>query len=67
MDWIATIFVIVGVWLLCDKMRIAFLINIIGCFFWIGYGIQHLIISIALVNALFILVNIRGWILWGRK
>jgi len=67
MDWIGTVFILSGLWLIGSKNRIGFVVSIIGCLFWAAYGIQHSILSILTVNVIFVFVNARGWFHWKKE
>lgn len=65
MDWVGTAFILSGLWLIGSKKRIGFLVGIVGCLFWAVYGLQHSILSILVVNIIFVFVNARGWFRWA--
>jgi hypothetical protein len=67
MDWVGTAFTLSGLWLIGSKKRTGFLVSIIGCIFGTVFGLEHSILSIAVVNIIFILLNIRGWSRWSGK
>jgi len=65
MDWVGTTFILSGLWLIGSKKRIGFPVGIVGCLFWAVYGLQHHILSILVVNIIFVFVNARGWYRWS--
>jgi hypothetical protein len=66
MDWCGTVFILAGLWLIGGKKRTGFLISIVGCVFWAGFGLRTGIPSIIFVNIVFVFVNARGWFLWAE-
>lgn len=67
MDWVGTAFTLSGLWLIGNRNRTGFLVGIIGCIFWAVFGMERSILSITVVNVIFIFVNARGWLRWSGE
>jgi hypothetical protein len=65
MDWIAGIFELAGAWIVGNRNRKGFLVNVLCCLFWIYYVVKTNSaygLLVVVVPSLFI--NIRNYILW---
>ena len=68
MSWIAGVFELLGIWLIGNKNRFGFLLNLIGCALWIVIAINVPAargILLVAIPALFI--NVVNFIKWGKE
>ena len=65
-DWIATISTFAWIYLIGNKKRSGFIFAIIGSISWLIFGwLNHSFPSV-IANSVFILLNIRGFLKWGK-
>jgi len=65
MDWIATVFVLLGYVLAGYKYKWAFLYSIIGSVIWVWYAYSIELWSLVAVNSVFIVIgtiSLRKWL-----
>ena len=67
MDWIAGVFELLGAWLVGNKNRFGFVFNLIGCLVWVYVAIYMGVFGLLVVVIPAIAVNIRNFIIWGKK
>ena len=66
MDYIAGLLELLGSYLIGNKNKIGFLLNILGCILWIYVAIQTQIYGLLLVVIPAIVINSRNFIKWTR-
>ena len=64
MDWIGTIFLCLSIWILGNKNKNGYVLNIISCIFFIIFSIQVNSIAMVLANSFVIVLCIRGYFKW---
>lgn len=65
MDWLASFFTMVNVWLLGEKNRYGWLFGMAGNVLWVVYALWPTWqIPLAILNAAFFGLNIRGYRNW---
>lgn len=67
MDWVGNIFIVLGLWLIGNKYRNAFILSIIGEVCWVIYSLQHTLFSLAFICSIFALLALRSYIKWGNN
>lgn len=68
MDWAACFFTLVNVWLLAEKNRHGWLFGIAGNVLWIVYATWPTWqLPLAVLNALFLGLNVRGYWKWRKE
>ena len=67
MDWIATIFILLGYWLAGDKHKSAWLFSIVGSIIWVVYAVDIQLWSLVSVNAIFIILGAINLYKWNKK
>ena len=66
MDWIAGALELVGNWLIGNKSRVGFLINLLGCLVWIAAALHLKVYGLLLVVVPALFINIRNWMKWRK-
>jgi len=66
MGWFANILLILGLWLVGDKKRIAFMFTFVGESIWTIYSIIIGMYDLAFICFVFAFLAIRNWIKWGK-
>lgn len=66
MDWIANILIVLGLYLIGNKQRSAFLFSICGEFLWVIWSIKHGMWSLAFICTVFCLLALRSYVKWGN-
>lgn len=64
MDWIAAVFELSGAYIIGNKNKLGFILNIIGCSVWIYVSISTKVYGLLLVVVPAIVINIRNYIKW---
>ena len=73
MDWndffghIGYIFIVVGMLLLGQKNIWGWIVRLIGEFIWTGVGLAMGMSSIYVWGAIFLLIDIRGFLRWRKE
>lgn len=65
-QWIGNIFIIIGLWLIGNKRKEAFIFSIIGESLWIIYSIQIELYSLTFICFVFGALALRSWVKWGK-
>jgi hypothetical protein len=63
-DWIGTVLMVVGVYLLSEKNPKGFFLSAVSNVFWIAFGFMSASIATVLLNAGLMLINIKGFRAW---
>jgi hypothetical protein len=66
MGWIGNIFLIIGLWLIGYKKRVAFIFTIIGESIWIYYSINSNQLDLAFICLLFAILAGRNFFMWRK-
>lgn len=67
MGWVGNVFLIIGLWLVGDKARKAFIFSVIGESIWIYYAMDKKMYDLAFICVIFALLALRNWIKWGKE
>ncbi len=67
MGWLGNIFIVIGIWLVGDKKRSAFIFSIIGESVWTVYALQRGMYDLAAICGVFAALAIRNWFKWGSS
>ena len=65
LDWVGNIFLILGMWLVGDKAREAFIFAFIGEFLWVYYAWKKKEWALVFICVIFALLAARNWFIWG--
>ncbi len=65
-DWIAAVFELSGSWLVGNKKKFGFLLNILGDFVWIYLGIVSELYGLVAVATVALGFNIRNYRKWRK-
>lgn len=65
-DWLLFAFVLIHLWLLGHKKRTAFLYGVAACCCGFSFGCMTGSVATLLMNAVFAVMHIRAYILWGK-
>jgi hypothetical protein len=63
-DWIAMVLSVVSLWMLGSRMRNGFVLMAAGNAAWIIYGILAHNLPVIISNAVFVVLNVRGYVNW---
>ena len=66
MDIVAGIIELISVWMIGNKVRIAFLLLNVANGFWIWAAVTHHMYGLLLICIPGIFINIRNYIKWGK-
>lgn len=66
LGWIGNIFIVYGLWGVGNKDRRAFWASGLGELAWIANAIHRQDWALATICVVFLLMAVRGFILWGR-
>ncbi len=66
LDWIAMILTFTAIYALGNKQRFGFCVMIVGNACWIILGIKFESLGMILANLVFLIMNLRGFVRWGR-
>jgi len=66
MGWVANIFILIGMFLIGEKNRTAFLFSITGEAIWALYAAIIGMWDLAIICIVFCIVAFRNWVKWGR-
>jgi len=66
-DWLGLSFTLLGSLSVIKKKKIGFLLMLIGCLCWIGFGIQVESIAVIITNIIFSVVNGFGYYRWNEN
>ncbi len=64
MDFIAGILELSGLYLVGNKSRIGFVLNLLGCLVWIYVAVTTNLYGLLLVVIPAVFINIRNWTRW---
>ena len=64
LDWLAMALTFVAIHLLGDKRRSGFGVMIVGNVSWIAVGFTSASVAMIVANAVFIAMNVRGFVKW---
>lgn len=67
LGWIGNLFIVVGLWGVGNKSRPAFLFSIVGEAVWCANAYLRADWALATICLVFLLMALRGYVLWGRK
>lgn len=67
MGWFANVLLVVGLWMVGDKVRWAFLFTIIGEAIWVCVAIARAQWDMAAICAVFAALAVRNWIKWASE
>ncbi len=67
LGWIGNVFIVAGLWGLGNKYRPAFLFSIGGESLWIANAYRRADWALTSICVVFLLMAVRGFILWGRE
>ncbi|MBN2212415.1 MAG: nicotinamide mononucleotide transporter [Sedimentisphaerales bacterium] len=65
-DWVAMIFTLTAIYLLGNKNKTGFISMMIGNGCWAIFGILTHSYALIVANAIFFIMNIRGFIRWKK-
>ena len=65
-DWLALLAGVIGIWQLGAKNRSGFLFYMIAGVFGLVFATLAHSVAYVVVNILILVLNIRGFILWGK-
>jgi len=65
-DWLATIMSFLFVYNIGNRRRHAFVFGIIANFSWMTFGFMTGSIANVMANIVFVVLNIRGYLKWGK-
>lgn len=66
-DWAGTILSLYSIWLITDVKRIGFVIGIVSGLVWIAIAINSHLTGLLVLNAVIIIIYIKGYFAWGKK
>jgi nicotinamide riboside transporter PnuC len=66
-DWIGMVGNLFGLWFISKQRKLGFLIGSIGCLGWMAFGFLTQSGPSVVSNAIYIVMNIRGWRKWKEK
>lgn len=67
MNWLGNAFILIGLYLIGNKKRYAFLFSVVGEALWMVWSIRERIWSLALITLVFAALAIRSYIKWGQE
>lgn len=65
-DWVAMVFTFIGIYLLGNRSKFGFATMMAGNSCWIAVGFLTSSLAMVIANAVFILMNARGWHQWKK-
>lgn len=65
LDWVGNIFLILGMWLVGDKIREAFIFAFIGELLWTYYAWKKKEYGLVFICIIFAILAARNWYRWG--
>jgi hypothetical protein len=63
-DWIAMLLSVASLWMLGSRKRSGFVTMAVGNAAWIIYGVMANNLPVVISNAVFVVLNLRGYINW---
>jgi hypothetical protein len=63
-DWAAMVLSVVSLWMLGSRRRSGFVLMAVGNAAWIVYGIMAQNLPVIISNAVFVVLNLRGYVKW---
>jgi len=67
MGWVGNVFLVLGLWLVGDKKRSAFIFSCIGETIWVFHALSRQMYDLAFICVIFALLAIRSWFKWGKE
>ena len=65
-DWLGMVLTLAGSFTVIYKIKYGFLLMLLGCLCWIGYGLVAASIAIIITNIVFSGTNIYGFWKWDK-
>jgi len=65
-DWLASIGILLGIFLIAEKRRIGFLVMAIGSLLWIAYAVITGSAAQIISNIILVIINLFGWWKWKK-
>jgi len=66
MGWVGNIFIVIGLWLVGNKNRTAFIFTVIGESIWVAYAFTKGLYDLAFICIVFAVLAARNWYKWGQ-
>ena len=66
MGWFANVFLVVGLWMVGNKARWAFILTAVGEAIWTVTSILRGQFDLAFICVVFTILAIRNWFKWGN-
>ena len=66
-DWLGMIFTLTGSLTVIKKNKYGFLLMLIGCLWWIGYGYNIGSVAVMITNVIFSITNFYGFYRWNKE
>jgi hypothetical protein len=66
MTWIGNIFIVLGLYLIGEKKRVAFVFSMIGELIWMFASVHKGMWDLAVITAVFFLLALINYIKWGK-
>lgn len=66
-DWVGTVALLYGLYLIGRKDKRGFLVSAVGCAIWLLWGILHGVWSLSTVNIIFVVMNTVNYYKWGKS
>ena len=66
MGWVGNVLIVVGLWLVGDKKRSAFVFTTFGESVWGVYALYKHMYDLAFICAVFALLALRNWFKWAK-
>jgi hypothetical protein len=63
-DWIAMVLSVASLWMLGSRKRSGFVMMAVGNAAWIIYGVMAKNLPVVISNAVFVVLNLRGYVKW---
>jgi nicotinamide riboside transporter PnuC len=67
LDWVGMVLTLLGSFSVIYKIKYGFLIMLVGCLFWIGYGVNINSLAVIITNIVFSGTNIYGFWKWDKE
>lgn len=67
LGWTGNVFIIIGLWLVGNKARKAFIFSLIGEAIWVVYSLNKNLYDLAFICAIFAALALRNWFAWGKS
>lgn len=63
-SWAGNVLLVIGLYLIGQKKRSAFIFYGLGCLAWLLYGFFPLQLSLVVIEIIFVVVSIKNFIKW---